>query len=70
MTTITNVPYPPFSCSLSDLTRSRRPAPVTPAGSLTPFLAPSATEDPMLVVRVSDRDQQTMHRLRHPFASL
>ncbi|BEL05912.1 hypothetical protein Q0Z83_041030 [Actinoplanes sichuanensis] len=70
MATITNVPYPPISCSLSDLSRFRRPAPVTPVGSLTPFLAPSVAEDPTLEVRVSDRDQQAMHRLRHPFASL
>ncbi|GAA0453092.1 hypothetical protein GCM10009531_51220 [Actinoplanes capillaceus] len=69
MTAITNEPHPPVSRSLSDLSRFRRPAPVTPVGSLTPFLAPSVTEYPTLVVRASDRGQQAMHRLRHPFAS-
>ncbi|GGN19079.1 hypothetical protein GCM10010109_32480 [Actinoplanes campanulatus] len=69
MATITNVPYPPVSRSLSALSRFRRPAPGTPIGGLTPFLASSATEDSTLVVRVSDRGQQAMHRLRHPFTS-
>jgi hypothetical protein len=53
MTMITKEPHPLDS----------RP----PAGSLTPFLAPSAAEDSTLAPR-TDRGEQAMQRLRHPFA--
>ncbi|GGN27865.1 hypothetical protein GCM10010109_45860 [Actinoplanes campanulatus] len=54
---------------LSDLSRFRRIAPAPTLGHLTPFLAPAAAANPAPTHRDSDRGEQAMHRLRHPFAS-
>ncbi|GGN58369.1 hypothetical protein GCM10010112_12110 [Actinoplanes lobatus] len=66
--TIIKAPRVPVSRPLSDLSRFRRTAPAPTLGRLTPF-APAAAADPAPTLRDSDRGEQAMHRLRHPFAS-
>lgn len=63
MTTITAAPHAP----ISELSRFRAAAPAAAVGTLTPFLTP-AVNDVAPVLSASDRGEQAMLRLRHPFA--
>ncbi|GIE28501.1 hypothetical protein Ait01nite_015460 [Actinoplanes italicus] len=69
MTTTTKALQPPISGPLSDLSRFRRTASVAADMNLTPFLSPFAAADLTPAPRASDRGEQAMHRLRHPFVS-
>jgi hypothetical protein len=51
----------------TELSRFQSPAPAGSTEDVTPFLAPPAPEDLAPVFRASDRDEQAMDRLRHPF---
>ncbi|WP_433790763.1 hypothetical protein [Actinoplanes sp. CA-252034] len=66
MTTTTVAPHASHSRPISEISRFRRAA--AAVGTLTPFLAPAATDD-MAPALHADREEQAMHRLRHPFAS-
>jgi hypothetical protein len=67
MTTISTASHASVSRPLSGLSRFR--SPVATAGGVTPFLAPAGAEDLSPVLPASDRGEQAMHRLRHPFTS-
>ncbi|GIE76347.1 hypothetical protein Aph02nite_22970 [Actinoplanes philippinensis] len=69
MTTDTTAPDRPGPHRLPDPPDSRRTAPGAAAGRLAPFLAASTAADPAPALRDSDRSEQAMDRLRHPFAS-
>ncbi|GIE94884.1 hypothetical protein Ari01nite_23490 [Paractinoplanes rishiriensis] len=69
MTMTTKAPYALVPRPLSDPSRFRSSTPIAAGGRLTPFLAPPAAEDITPVLRASDRGQEAMHRLRHPFTS-
>ncbi|MEU8660703.1 hypothetical protein [Actinoplanes philippinensis] len=69
MTTVTKTPGVPEPRPLSDLSNFRRTTPAAAVGRLTPFLAAATAADPAPALHGSDRSEQAMDRLRHPFAS-
>jgi hypothetical protein len=62
MTTITKAPH-------SEPSRFQSADPAEAVENVTPFLAPPTPEDLTPVCPASDRGEQAMDRLRHPFMS-